>query len=311
MLVEAASRDDAAVFRLSEERALIATVDFFPPIVDDAAQWGAIACANALSDVYAMGGTPLFALNIVGWPRETLPFELLGDVLAGASDVAQEAGCLIVGGHTIDDPEPKFGLSVIGEVHPDRMMTNAQGRPGDQLILTKPLGTGILTTALKRQRLSESDLDTAVKSMRRLNATAARVAVSHGVRTATDVTGFGLLGHLGNILRHSGVAAEIEFAALPLLPDALDLAREGVVPGGTERNHAALEQVTWDAVDHAEQMLCVDAQTSGGLLLAVSADQLDAVLDDLLGAGVEASRIGRLVEGDPGATIVRRGQETA
>lgn len=167
MLVEAASRDDAAVFQLSEERALIATIDFFTPIVDDAAQWGAIACANALSDVYAMGGTPLFALNVVGWPRETLPFELLGEVLAGAAEVAQEAGCLIVGGHTIDDPEPKFGLAVIGEVHPDRMMTNTHGSPGDQLVLTKPLGTGILTTALKRQRLSESDLDTAVKSMRK------------------------------------------------------------------------------------------------------------------------------------------------
>jgi selenide,water dikinase len=311
VLVEAASRDDAAVFQLSEERALIATVDFFTPIVDDAGEWGAIACANALSDVYAMGGTPLFALNLVGWPRETLPFELLGDVMAGASEVAQEAGCLILGGHTIDDPEPKFGLAVIGEVHPDRMMTNADGMPGDQLVLTKPLGTGILTTALKQQRVSESDLDGAVASMRALNATAARVAVAHGVRTATDVTGFGLLGHLSNILSQSEVAAEISFADLPLLPGALDLAREGVVPGGTERNYAALDKVTWDVVDHAERLLCVDAQTSGGLLLAVAADRVGALLGDLELAGVKAMRIGQLVDGDPGATHVWRHMEQA
>ena len=306
MLVEAASRDDAAVFQLSEERALIATVDLYTPIVDDAGQWGAIACANALSDVYAMGGTPLFALNIVGWPRETLPFELLGEVIAGAGEVAQEAGCLILGGHTIDDPEPKFGLAVIGEVHPDRMMTNSAGRPGDQLVLTKPLGTGILTTALKQQRVSESDLAGAVANMRALNAAAARVAVAHGVRAATDVTGFGLLGHLSNMLLQSEVAAEISFTALPLLPGALNLAREGVVPGGTERNYEALSKVTWDEVDQAERMLCVDAQTSGGLLLAVATDGLVAILDDLEQAGVEAVRIGQLVAGDPGAIDVRR-----
>ena len=295
------------MFRLSDERALIATIDFFTPIVDDAADWGAIACANALSDVYAMGGTPLFALNIVGWPRETLPLDLLGEVLAGAAKVAQEAGCLIVGGHTIDDPEPKFGLAVTGEVHPDRMMTNAHGAPGEQLVLTKPLGTGILTTALKRERLGAADLAQAVASMRTLNASASRVAVAHGVRTATDITGFGLLGHLGNILRQSSLAAEIEFSALPLLPQALDLAREGVVPGGTERNLEALDQTTWDGLDHGQQLLCVDAQTSGGLLLAVGPDRLDRLLADLQQAGVDGARIGQLVAGEPGAIAVRRG----
>ncbi len=254
-----------------------------------------------------MGGTPLFALNLVGWPRETLPFSMLGEVLDGAAAVASEAGCLILGGHSVDDPEPKYGLAVIGEVHPDRMMTTAAGRSGDELILTKPLGTGILTTALKQGRLDEAELAEATEVMRALNAGASRVAVAHGVRAATDVTGFGLLGHLGNILEQSGLAAEIGYQNLPVMANVVALAAEGVVPGGTRRNLLAADQVTWQDIDEAERLVCADAQTSGGLLLAVSPGAVDALMADLAEAGTfAAARIGRLVDGPPGTVDIRR-----
>jgi selenide,water dikinase len=308
VLVDAATRDDAAVFRLSDERALVATVDFFTPIVDDAAQWGAIAAANALSDVYAMGGTPLFALNLVGWPRGKLPFELLGDVLAGASEVTARAGCAMVGGHSIDSLEPLFGMVVLGDVHPERMLTNAGACAGDRLVLTKPLGTGILTTAHKRDAVGASEMEAAVRSMTTLNDGAARAAVRAGVRAATDVTGFGLLRHLGNMLAASGVAAEIGFETLPVLPGALALAAGGMVPGGTQRNLAAAESVDWadDLAPH-ERLLCVDAQTSGGLLLAVPPAKEAAVLDALRQAGSPAAAaVGRLVPGPAGHIRVAR-----
>jgi len=308
VLVDAATRDDAAVFRLSDDRALVATVDFFTPIVDDATQWGAIAAANALSDVYAMGGTPLFALNLVGWPREKLPFELLGDVLKGASEVAARAGCAIVGGHSIDSLEPLFGMVVMGEVHPERMFTNAGACAGDVLILTKPLGTGILTTALKRDAMIEAGMGDAVRTMTALNDTAARAAQRVGVSAATDVTGFGLLRHLGNILAASGVAAEVAFEALPVLPHALSLAARGVVSGGTRRNLDAATDVDWAAdVTEPERLLCVDAQTSGGLLLAVPQENEAALLDALQEAGTPAAAvIGRLVAGPAGHIRVTR-----
>ena len=308
ILVDAATRDDAAVYRLSDDRALVATVDFFTPIVDDARQWGAIAAANALSDVYAMGGTPLFALNLVGWPRGKLPFELLGDVLAGAAGITAEAGCPMVGGHSIDSPEPLFGMVVLGDVHPDRMLTNAGGRAGDVLVLTKPLGTGILTTALKRDALIESGIADAVRSMTTLNAAAAAAALRTGVHAATDVTGFGLLRHLGNMLAASGLAAELAFDALPLLPHALNLAARGLVPGGTQRNLEAAKDVEWadDLAPH-ERLLCSDAQTSGGLLLAVPADREAALLEALREVPTPASAvIGRLVEGPAGRIRVAR-----
>jgi selenide,water dikinase len=308
VLVEAASRDDAAVFSLSPDRALVASTDFFTPIVDDPATWGAIACANALSDVYAMGGTPLFALNLVGWPRDTVPFEVLGEVLEGSAAVAAEAGCLLVGGHSVDDPEPKYGLAVIGEVHPDRMMTVGGGQPGQVLILTKPLGTGILTTARKQDLIEEHDLREAVGSMRTLNRSAAEVATGHGVRTATDVTGFGLVGHLSNILNQSGLAAEIAFESIPILDGALSLAADGVAPGGTRRNLADVDRISWDGITEAEQLICADAQTSGGLLLAVSPDVAEQVIADLQAAGtLAAARIGTLVDGPPGTIHVGRG----
>ena len=281
MLVDAASRDDAAVYRLSPDRALVATVDFFTPIVDNPADWGAIAAANALSDVYAMGGRPLFALNLVGWPRDVLPFEILGEVIRGAAEVTRRAGCLMLGGHSIDDPEPKFGLVVLGEAHPDRMLTNGSARPGDLLVLTKPIGTGILTTAFKRGRISETDLAGAVTIMTTLNDGAARAALEGGVRCATDVTGFGLLGHLANITAASRVGARVEFSRLPFLPRALELAAEGYVPGGTRRNYESVP-VEWDPdLGETERLLAGDAQTSGGLLLAVPQSRAAGLLEAL------------------------------
>lgn len=304
VLVDAASRDDAAVYRLSDERAIVATVDFFTPIVDDAADWGAITAANALSDIYAMGATPLFALNLVGWPRGKLPYELLGEVMRGAGEITAQANCLMLGGHSVDDPEPKFGMCVIGEAHPDRLLTNANARPGQRLVLTKSLGTGILSTALKRGVIDEPAMAPAVRSMRTLNDRAARVALRHGVRAATDVTGFGLLGHLGNILSASSVGAEIEIAALPVLEGARELAGKGVIPGGTERNLEAAGHVAWGPkVTPADRYLCVDAQTSGGLLLAVDPSEVDELVRELEQEGSLASAVIGTLTADPGLRV--------
>jgi selenide, water dikinase len=309
VLVDAASRDDAAVFRLSDDRALVATTDFFTPIVDDPRAWGAIAAANALSDVYAMGGAPLFALNLVGWPRDKVPFEVLGEVMAGAVEVTQRARCPMLGGHSIDVLEPIFGLVVIGEVHPDRALTNAGACAGDLLVLTKPLGTGILATALKRDALLEAGMAEAVRSMTTLNEGAARAALEVGVSAATDVTGFGLLGHLGNILAASKVAAEIAFESLPILPHVLSLAGRGIVPGGSQRNlAAAADVVEWaDDVTATERIVCVDAQTSGGLLLAVPPENEGPLLAALRQAETPAAAvIGRLTPGPVGRIRVAR-----
>ena len=307
ILVDASTRDDAAVYRLAPDRALVATVDFFTPIVDDAYDFGRIAAANAFSDVYAMGGKPLLALNLVGWPRDKLPYELLGDVLRGGADIAREAGAFVLGGHSVDDPEPKYGMVAIGEVHPDRIVTLARAQAGDVLVLTKPLGTGVLTTALKRDLATAADLAPAVQSMATLNAGAARAMLATGVHAATDVTGFGLLGHLHNMLAASGVAAEIDAAALPLLPRALELAERGAIAGGTKRNREAVaEHVRFaSTVPEAMRMLCCDAQTSGGLLIAVPADRAAALLAALERERTPAAaRIGRLVSGPTGSIAV-------
>ena len=308
VLVDAATHDDAAVFRLSDDRALVATVDFFTPIVDDAADWGAIAAANALSDVYAMGGRPLFALNLVGWPRETLPLELLSEVMRGGAEVARRAGCLILGGHSVDDPEPKYGMAVIGEAHPDQLLTNAGGRSGDLLVLTKPLGTGILTTALKRGLMLETGITDAVRSMTALNDTAARAALEHRVHAATDITGFGLTGHLGALLSASALGAELAWDRLPLLPWALDLAGRDVAPGGTMRNLEAAAGAEWDeSLTMPERLLFADAQTSGGLLLAVPPSRHSQLIAALVAAGTPAaSTIGRLVAAAPGFLRIAR-----
>ncbi|HEV8551999.1 MAG TPA: selenide, water dikinase SelD, partial [Casimicrobiaceae bacterium] len=280
ILVDASTRDDAAVYRLTADRAIVATVDFFTPIVDDAYDFGRIAAANAFSDVYAMGGTPLLALNLVGWPRDKLPYELLGDVLRGGADIAREAGAFVLGGHSVDDPEPKYGMVAIGEVHPDRIVKLAGAQAGDALVLTKPIGTGVLTTALKRDLASAADLAPAVKSMATLNAGAARAMLASGAHAATDVTGFGLLGHLHNILVASGKSAEIDSGAVPLLPKAAELAERGAVPGGTKRNREALSpHVSFDpAVPEPVRTLLFDAQTSGGLLIAVPPERVESVM---------------------------------
>ena len=309
VLVDAATRDDAAVFRLSADRALVATVDFFTPIVDDPNAWGRIAATNAISDVYAMGGEPLFALNLVGWPREKVPFELLGEVIAGALEISKQAGCLVLGGHSVDVLEPLFGMAVIGEARPDRLLTNAAARPGDQLVLTKPLGTGILTTARKRDLIAEADLAEAIQCMTTLNRDASRAALAHEVAAGTDVTGFGLLGHLTQMLEASGAAAELRFDRIPRLRNALELAAKGAVPGGTARNLQAASKTTFEnGITTAERQLLADAQTSGGMLLAVPLDQVSDLVATLAAVGTPAAAIiGAVVPGTPGAIKVTRG----
>jgi selenide, water dikinase len=307
ILVDASSRDDAAVFQLAPDRAIVATVDFFTPIVDDPYDFGRIAAANAFSDVYAMGATPLFALNLVGWPREVLPFELLGEIIRGGADVARAAGAFVLGGHSVDDPEPKYGMVAIGEVHPDKIVTNAGARPGDALVLTKPLGTGVLSTALKRDLASEADLTGAVEIMTALNAAAARAMLAVGVHAATDVTGFGLLGHLRTLLEASGAAAELEAAAVPLLPGAREAVERGAVPGTTRNAASVADAVRFAAgVDETARLLLADAQTSGGLLIAVAPDRADALVAALRRENTPAAAvIGRVVAGAAGRITVR------
>jgi selenide, water dikinase len=308
ILVDAATRDDAAVFQVAPDRALVATVDFFTPIVDDAYDFGRIAATNAFSDIYAMGAAPLFALNLVGWPRDTLPLELLGEVIRGGADVARAAGAFVLGGHSVDDPEPKYGMAVIGEIHPDRIVTTAGARPGDVLVLTKPIGTGILTTALKRDLLSAPALAEAVRVMTTLNAGAARAMLAVGVHAATDVTGFGLLGHLHNMLRASAVGAELTLADVPVLPGAREMLARGAVPGGTRRNLESLQQVVRfaDQVSEADRTLLADAQTSGGLLIAVAADRVDRLREALRREETPAAAvIGQVIADAAGSVLVR------
>ena len=259
---------------MDDETALVQTVDFFPPIVDDPYAFGQIAVSNALSDVYAMGGRPLTALNIVGFPA-ALPKSVLGEILTGGSHKAQEAGVLIVGGHTVDDEEPKYGLSVTGVVKPGSQVTNAGAIPGDVLVLTKPLGTGVITTAGKQGVVSEDVLEAAVDIMSELNRAASEAMTGVGVHACVDVTGFGLLGHLRGMTSASGVGAEIEFGSMPFINGAEELARDGVAPGGTHRNLSSVEpDVVWaDSIDDVQKVLLADAQTSGGLLIAVRAGE--------------------------------------
>ncbi len=304
LLVGPGTGDDAAVWKLDDERALVSTADFITPVVDDARTWGRVAAANSVSDVYAMGGRPLFALNLVGWNTDALPTSLLGDVLAGGQDIATEAGFVIAGGHTIDDPEPKYGMAVTGEAHPDRLLTNAGLRPGQDIVLTKALGVGVLTTAIKRGRATIEQSDAAVASMVRLNDVASRLALAAGATGCTDVTGFGLLGHLGRMALESRVSVRIEFAAIPFLTGAVELATDGVMPGGSTRN------LTWaqgfvDAGGHDEvhQLLLADAQTSGGLVFGVDPAATADVLAELLATGHDAAHIGTAGTGTPGITL--------
>lgn len=279
LLVGYSTEDDAAVYRLSDDIALVQTVDFFSPVVDDPFQFGAIAVANALSDVYAMGGKPLLALNILCFPAD-MDLEVLRDVLRGANDKAREAGVLVVGGHTVDDPEPKYGLAVTGTVQPGRQVANVGARPGDALVLTKALGTGIITTAGKRGQAREEVLAGAVQQMLALNAAASEAMTSVGVHACTDITGYGFLGHLLPMARGSGVTARVRLSSIPILPGTWELAEEGIAPGGSYRNLEGVEpHVCWeDSVSDVERLVLCDAQTSGGLLMAVPPDRADALL---------------------------------
>ncbi len=304
LLVGPETGDDAAVWRLDDHRALVSTADFITPVVDDARTWGQVAAANSVSDVYAMGGRPLFALNLVGWNTNELPTELLDDLLAGGQDIADRAGFVIVGGHTIDDPEPKYGMAVTGEVHPDRILTNAGLRTGQDIILSKPLGVGVLTTAIKAGRATPEQTSAAVESMIRLNDIASRVALAAGATGCTDVTGFGLVGHLGRMAIESAVSVTVEFDAIPFLPGAHDLAADGLMPGGSRRNLAwGLDFL--DAGEHPElhQLLVADAQTSGGLVFGVDPAHTDTVLRDLAESGHTAARIGAVTSGSPGLVL--------
>jgi selenide,water dikinase len=277
--------DDAGVFVLSDELALVQTVDFFAPIVDDPYTFGQIAAANALSDVYAMGGEPLTALNIVGFPTGQLPIEVLTEILRGGQDVVHEAGAVLVGGHTVIDEEVKYGLAVTGRVHPHRILSNTAACPGDAVILTKPLGTGILATAAKAGSLGRHEYEGMLATMRTLNAAASRVALELGVRCATDVTGFGLLGHASHIARASAVTIGVRVADVPLLRGARAAWEHGARTGGAERNAEYLaERVEWGGAGEAERALLVDPQTSGGLLLTVQEEAVPEYLSRVAGA---------------------------
>lgn len=306
VLVDATTSDDAAVYRLNAGRALVVTADFFTPIVDDAFDFGRVAAANALSDVYAMGARPLFALNLVAFPRKLLGDGILERILEGGAAMARDAGVLIIGGHSIDDDEPKYGLCVVGEVEPDAVIRNSTARPGDRLILTKPLGTGLIATALKAGAADADAVQAAVASMTTLNRDAAEAMVRVGVHAATDVTGYGLLGHLHEMALHSGVAARVQADAVPLLPTALDMARAGHVPGGTRRNMEDVAgHVAWaDGIDDVTRTLLCDAQTSGGLLMAVADDHTDEMLEELKRMRVEGAVVGEVVQGVAGALQV-------
>jgi selenide,water dikinase len=307
LLVGFDTADDAAVYRLRDDLAIVVTTDFFTPIVDDPFDWGRIAATNALSDVYAMGGTPLLALNLVAWPREGLPFELLARVLDGGAAVARNAGCLIAGGHSIDDAEPKYGLAVVGTVDPNAVLTNAAAEPGDALVLTKPIGLGVISTAVKREQASAALVDAAIRVMTALNATARDAAVEIGVHAATDVTGFGLLGHLRELCAGSGVGAVVDGSAVPVIDGVRELLAAGMVAGGTQRNHAFVApEVDFDEMPRSEQLLLCDAQTSGGLLLSVPADDTERLVDALTRHGtLAAAVIGYTTEESPGRIRVR------
>lgn len=305
-LVDASAGDDAAVYLMDGDRALVVTLDFFTPVVDDPYDFGRIAAANALSDVYAMGARPLFVLNLLGFPRDLLDEGLAERIIEGGVAIAREAGIAVLGGHSVDDPEPKFGMVAVGEVATGELVRNTGARPGAVLVLTKALGTGVITTALKADAAHPSAVQAAVDSMTTLNAGAAAAMAEVGVQAATDVTGFGLLGHLRVLLRASGVAAELDADAVPLLEGARALAEAGHVPGGTRRNLTDLaDDVTFaDDVPAVVRTLLADAQTSGGLLMAVDPERVDDLVAALDGRAPVAAVVGRVVAERAGAISV-------
>jgi selenium donor protein len=299
ILIGSDTADDAAVYQIDDRTAIVQTVDFFTPILDDPFQFGAVAAANSLSDVYAMGAKPLFALNIVGFPSNRLPMAVLEEILRGAQSKADEAGIAIIGGHTVDDTEPKYGMAVTGVVAPDEVLANRGARPGDALILTKPIGTGVLSTAMKQRLLEPAQAQLLYETMAALNCSAAEAVQQVDAHACTDVTGFGLLGHLLEMLTASGVSAEVRADDVPLLDGAFELAVSGVVPGGTRDNaeHTAPHVRYGDGVAATTRLLLNDAQTSGGLLVAVAAGEADELVAALRERGVtSAARIGEVVE---------------
>lgn len=307
LLVGLDTSDDAGVYKISEDTALIQTVDYFTPIVDDPRMFGQIAAANALSDVYAMGGKPLTVLNIVGFPVSKLDMSILADILIGASEKVQESGAVLVGGHSIDDQEPKFGMAVTGVTHPGKIWTNSGAKPGDALILTKPIGVGIQTTAIKRDALTEAQLEEVMHVMATLNKKASEALQDFDVHACTDITGFGLLGHAKEMACGAGVGFKLELNRVPILEGTRALAEQGIVPGGTKANHRWLKDnvVYADSVDEINQWILCDAVTSGGLLAAVPKEQAEEALRKLEEAGVSyAALIGEVVADHPNCIYV-------
>lgn len=307
LLIGSTSGDDAAVWRLDDHKALVFTADIITPVVDDARTWGAIAATNAVSDVYAMGGTPVCALSLVGWNDTELPLELLTDALTGVADVAARSGFVVVGGHTITDPEPKLGLAVVGFAAPGDLLTNAGLRPRQLLVLTKPLGVGVITTALKRGGIEAGgpELAAAVAAMTTTNEQGARVAKAAGATGATDVTGFGLCGHLGRMALESGVAVRVDTGGLALLPGARELCAAGYSPGGATRNLDGVAGRLDGSVDEVTLRLVADPQTSGGLLFGVDPDRAGEALTELHRAGLDAAAvIGEVIEGPAGRIML-------
>ena len=299
LLVGLDSPDDAAIWRLDDSRALVVTTDFFTPVVDDAYDYGAIAAANSLSDVYAMGGTPFLALNIAALPPDLDP-ELSAEILRGGAEKTREAGVVIAGGHTVQDKEPKYGLVVVGFVDPQRTLTKGGARPGDRLVLTKPLGFGVTTTALKREQADPADVAEAVSWMKRLNAAAGKLALGAGLRGATDITGYGLLGHGLEVAQASGVRLRLHYRQIPFLTNARHYADAGTFPGGAfDNRHYFTGRVRFAPdLDEISQMLLFDPQTSGGLLLSVPAERLDGLLERAADLSQPAWVIGEVIKGD-------------
>lgn len=303
--------DDAAVYRLSGDLALVQTVDYITPIVDDPYTFGAIAAANALSDIYAMGARPILALNLVGYPVKTLPMSTLGEILRGGAEKVVEAGASLLGGHSIEDHEPKYGLSVSGLVHPDRVITKRGARPGDLLVLTKPLGIGVITTGIDRQLVDEAAAQQAVDWMLKLNREASEVMQTIAVHAATDVTGFGLLGHLHEMLSGGGIGARVELGKVPILPAAWELAAQDCLPEGSLNNHRYLADfVDYESsISRAAELLLCDAQTSGGLLMAVPPERVAELLSALSATPTLGVVIGEITTEAPGRVRVAAGRQ--
>jgi selenide,water dikinase len=302
-----AGSDDAGVYKISDDMALVLTVDFFTPIVDDPFDFGRIAATNALSDVYAMGGKPIVAMNVAGFPEKDIPADILNDILRGGSHVAGEAGVTIVGGHTVDDKELKYGMAVVGFIHPDAIVTNAGAKPGDVLVLTKPLGTGVMATAVKRGKLDEAGIKRLVGVMTTLNRTAATAMLAHNVHSATDVTGFGLAGHANHMARESHVTITIDSKAMPLIEGAREAVIDGQLTGGAKKNKKHLEdmmQIGPD-VDEVSEHIVFDPQTAGGLLIAVTEADASALLDEINAELPQATIVGRCSEPSDVNVVVR------